>query len=161
MENFNELLEAIASDLGIPRESIVSDGEWNGETIKKESIDENLYVSLFGSPYLIVEKGFTVVPVPEKKALRVPTEVEKVYYKTILIRDRNLHDEIIRRKARSEFQKQISLMDYAEAEALMDKQISLLSKILKNSTEEVQYRKNLLARKMLIDAYIKRRNGKV
>lgn len=161
LSDFNALLEAIVIDLGIPRESVVSDGDWNGSTVKRETVDENLYISLFGAPYFIIEKNFTVVPLPNGGALRVPTEVEKVYYKTLLIKDRNNHDEVIRQKARSVFREQVQHMTYADAEALMKKQLPLLQQIIKTRfDEEVTYRKNFLARKMLIDAYLQKKSGR-
>ncbi len=158
--NFDAILDHIVEDLNIPRETVVR-GNWNGEHVKKEVVDETLYFNLFGTPYMVLEKEFAPVTLPNKKAIRVPTNVEKIYYKTLFIRDRKMHDHIILVKARSVFQNEVERLTVAQAEELMDKQISILKKILKVSAlpEEETFRKNIIARKKAIDAFIARKNG--
>lgn len=158
--NFDAILDHIVEDLCIPRETVIR-GNWNGQQVKKEVVDETLYISLFGSPYIILEKDFSPVTLPNKKAMRVPTNVEKIYYKTLFIRDRKFHDQVVLVKARSVFTSLVEQGNVAQAEELMNKQITILKKILKVSAlpEEEEFRKNIIARKKAIDAFIAKKNG--
>lgn len=158
--NFDAILEHIVEDLNIPKSSVVR-GDWKGgEQTKREVVDETLYFNLFGSPYIMLEKEFAPVTMPNKKAMRVPTNVEKIYFKTLFIRDKKLHDRIVLVKARSIFQTEIE-KEGVDAEALMEKQLLLLKKILRVSSlpEEEEFRKNVLARKRVIDNFIARKKG--
>ena len=107
-----------------------------------------------------MEKEFETVVLPNKKAMRVPTNVEKIYFKTLYIRDRKLHDAIIINKARAVFRSKIEKMSYSEAEELMQKQMNVLAKIFKTALpEEEQVRKVALARKKAIDNFIAKKKN--
>ena len=161
-DNFDAILDHIVEDLNIPRETVVN-GNWNGEHTERETVDETLYTKMFGSPYVILEKDFSAVTLPNKKAMRVPTNIEKIYYKTLFIRDRKLHDHVVLVKARANFQREVEVVSTEQATWIMNKQIELLKKILKTSAlpEEETFRKNIIARKKAIDAFIARKNGGV
>lgn len=153
--DFNALLEDIVEDLGIPRSSVVEDGDWKKDR-KLETVDETVYIELFGAPYLTMEKKFAVVPMPQGKSLRVPTEVEKIYFKSLFMRDRKLHDVIVIKRAREMFRKEIASMNIEEAKAFSEKQIGLLKKIFKAAlpNDEQSFRQSLLTRKEVLDAFI-------
>jgi alpha-amylase len=68
--------------------------------------------------------------------MRVPTNVEKIYFKTLYIRDKKMHDAIIINKARAIFRSQIEKMTFEDAEKLMHKQMDILAKIFKTALPE-------------------------
>lgn len=158
--DFDKLLDHIVEDLNINRDSVVNNGTWDGNHEKKVTVSEDLYIALFGVPYISMEKEFETVVLPNKKAMRVPTNVEKIYFKTLYIRDRKLHDAIIINKARAVFRSKIEKMSYSEAEELMQKQMNVLAKIFKTALpEEEQVRKVALARKKAIDNFIAKKKN--
>ena len=158
--DFDKLLDRIVEDLNINRESVVDNGKWDGTTKSCATINEELYIKLFGVPYLTLEKEFEIVPIPNKKAMRVPTNVEKIYFKTLYIRDKKLHDNIIIKKARSIFRDDIEKLSVEEAERLMEKQLGILTEIFKCTLpEEEQIRKQLISRKKAIDSFIAKKKG--
>lgn len=153
--NFNNLLEHIVEDLHISRDRVVE----SGGSFKKEAVvKEEVYQELLGEMYFVIEKDFEKVLIPEKKVLRVPTNTEKVWYKTLYISDKKLHNRIVVIKARCLFWDFLNKTNSVDAiEKFSQKQLFLLGEIPNILIEEERiYRKHAIERRKAILALLKK-----
>lgn len=151
--DFNKLLDHIVDDLNINRDRVVESG--CGYRAKQETIKDEVYEKLFGYPYIVIEKDFEKVVIPGKKVMRVSTDVDRLWFRTLYLTDRDFHNNVVLTKARTLFRKFLNENnDIEKIEKFSQTQIDLL-RLFPNLPilEEQEMRKNAIARKRALAAF--------
>lgn len=161
----NDLLEALISEFGIPKDNVLADYTPGIHTAPKpvERLSPEEYTELCHEDHYSIPSRFEEVEYEKDEYDYVPTEYTKIYYRTLAVKDPEFHDWVICTVSRIYWLRYAHMLFYCREkgydlfadviENKMETGLNLLKKALTNKSlyrPELKLRNQLLSEEMSI-----------